>query len=73
MTGIKNELQRIILGDEQIGNASKPKTVQNFLRRNAEISYGSQDKKSVKREEEKHLLNFVLKQNLNNFAPRKYY
>jgi len=64
MTEIKNELQRIILGDEQIGDANKLKTVQNFLRRNAEISYGSQDKKSVKREEEKHLLNFASTQNL---------
>ena len=64
MTKIKDELQRIIFGNEQVGNAGKLKTVQNFLRRNAEISYGSQDKKSVKKEEEKHLLNFASAQNL---------
>jgi len=59
MTRIKDELQRIIWGNEQIGDADKLKTVQNFLKRNAEISYGSQDKKFVKREEEKCLLNFA--------------
>ena len=64
MTGIKNELQNIIFGNEQIGNAGKLKTAQNFLRRNAEIGYGSPDKKFIKREEEKHLLNFASVQNL---------
>ena len=64
MTKIRNELQRIIFGNEQIGNKDKLKTVQNFLRGNAEIGYGSSDKKFVKREEEKCLLNFATAQNL---------
>jgi hypothetical protein len=64
MIEIKNELQHIIFGNEQIGNADKLKTVQNFLRGNAEICYGSQDKKSVKREEKEQLLNFASAQNL---------
>ena len=64
MSEIKNELQSIILGNEQIGNANQLKTMQNFLRRNAEIDYRSSDKKSVKREEEKSILSFVSSQNL---------
>jgi hypothetical protein len=64
MIEIKNELQRIILGNGQISNANKLKTVQNFLRGNATICYGSQNKKSLKGEEEKHLLNFASTHNL---------
>ena len=64
MTKIKDELQSIIFGNEQISNADKLKTLQNFFRRDAEIDYGSQDKKFVKREEEKCLLNLVATQNL---------
>lgn len=61
---IKNELQRIILGDEQVGDAGKLKAVQNFLRRNAEIGYGSKEQKLVKKEEEKHLIHFATTQKL---------
>ena len=64
MAKIKDELQCIIFGNEQISDADKLKTVQNFFRRNAKIDYGSQDKKFVKREEEKHLLNLAATQNL---------
>ena len=64
MLEIKNELQSIIFGNEQIGNANQLKTIQNFLRRNAEISYGGSDKKSIKREEEKSILSFATTQNL---------
>lgn len=56
---VKNELQRIILGNEQAGDAGKLKTVQNFLRGNAQIGYGSQEQKLVKKEEEKHLIDFL--------------
>ncbi len=52
------------MGNEQISDAGKLKTVQNFLRGNAEISYRSQNKKFIKKEEEKHLLNFASVQNL---------
>ncbi|MDF9829593.1 hypothetical protein [Parabacteroides sp. PF5-6] len=55
MDQIKNELQRIILGDEQVGDTSKLKAIQSFLRKNAGISYGSEKPKSIKREEEKLL------------------
>jgi hypothetical protein len=51
-------MPRIILGNEQIGDKNQLKTVRNFIRRNAQIGYGSEDQKSVKRKEEKHLLNF---------------
>ena len=64
MTIIKNELQHIILGNEQIGSAGKLKTVQNFLRGNAEIGYGGSNKKLIKREEEKLLLSFATTENL---------
>ena len=64
MTGIKYELQRIIFGNGQIGNASKLKAVQNFLRGNAEICYGSQDKKQLRKKEEELLLDFASIQNL---------
>ncbi|MDR1584968.1 MAG: hypothetical protein LBS07_02170 [Prevotellaceae bacterium] len=61
---IKDELQCIILGNEYVGNANQLKIVQNFLRGNAQISYGSQDKKFVKRQEEKYLINFAETNNL---------
>jgi len=61
---IKNELQFIIWGNEQIGNEDQLKTVQRFLRRNAEICYGGTDKKSIKRKEEECLLNFAAANNL---------
>jgi len=64
MTKIKNELQSIILGNGQIGKTNKLKAVQTFLRRNENICYGCPNKKSVKKEEEKQLLNFASTQNL---------
>jgi len=64
MLQIKNELRSIILGDEQTGDASQLKTMQNFLRRNAKIHYGSPDKKSIKRKEEEFILNLIPIQNL---------
>ena len=53
MTKIKDELQRIICGNEQIGNADKLNITQNFLRKDAEICCKGQGKKCIKREEEK--------------------
>jgi len=64
MLEIKNELQRIILGNGQIGNTDKLKTVQNFLRGNEKIGYGSQRKKFIRKEEENYLLEFASDHNL---------
>ena len=64
MKKIKNELQSIIFGNEQVSDVDKLKTLQNFFRRDAKIDYGSQDKKFVKRKEEKCLLNLIATQNL---------
>lgn len=64
MTNIKDELQHIILGDEQTGYTGKLKAIQSFLRGNAEIRYGSEKPKSIKREEEKHLINYAIAHNL---------
>ncbi|MDR0205647.1 MAG: aminotransferase class I/II-fold pyridoxal phosphate-dependent enzyme [Bacteroidales bacterium] len=63
MTIIKNELQSIILGNGQIGKTNKLKAVQTFLRRNENICYECSDKKFIKKEEEKQLLNFAFTQN----------
>jgi hypothetical protein len=64
MSGVKNELQRIILGNGPISSANKLKTVQSFLRGNAEICYRSQNKKLIKKEEENYLLTFASANNL---------
>jgi len=64
MKGIKYELQNIILGNDPVGETDKIKTVQRFLRGNAEISGGSKKQKPVKKEEEKHLLTFCTTQHL---------
>jgi len=64
MPEIKNELQNIILGNEQISNKSQLKAIQHFLRRNEEIDYESPNKKSIKREEEKYILSFAAARNL---------
>jgi len=64
MKQIKDELQSIIFGNEQISSTDKLKALQNFFRRDAKINYGSQDKKFVKKEEEKYILNLITTQNL---------
>ncbi|MBS1736907.1 MAG: hypothetical protein JSS98_09950 [Bacteroidetes bacterium] len=59
MKNIKNELQNIICSDEPFGKASKLKKVQNFLRRNAKTSAGTQKKQFLKSEETVTLIDFA--------------
>jgi hypothetical protein len=59
MKNIKDELQHIIFGDEQIGRTSQLKKIQTFLRRYAETSSSTQNQKRFKSEETAELINFV--------------
>jgi hypothetical protein len=59
MKGIKDELQGIISGNEQVSDAGKLKVVQDFLAGDAGIGRCGKDKKLVKGEEEGRLLSFA--------------
>ena len=64
MKNIKNELQNIIIRDGSVGSTSQLKKVQNFLRTNEKASFRFEKSKRLKSEEEIHLINFALKENL---------
>ena len=64
MTGVKNELQDIIIGNGSIGSTSKLKKVQNFLSRYAQTSSRAEKQKYIKSEEEKLLIDFAREENL---------
>jgi len=59
MKNIKDELQNIILGDEQVGGTSQLKKTQTFLRRHAETSGSSKEQKRFKGEETAELITFA--------------
>lgn len=69
MKNIKYELQHIIQGDGEQGNPSLIKTIQNFLRRNEKTSAKYSQKKLLKSEEEKCLINFITENSLFYSAP----
>lgn len=69
MKNIKYELQHIIQGDGEQGNPSLIKTIQNFLRRNEETSTKYSQKKLLKSEEEKCLIDFITENSLFYSAP----
>lgn len=69
MKNIKYELQHIIQGDGEQGNSSLIKTIQNFLRRNEKTSAKYSQKKLLKSEEEKCLINFITENSLFYSAP----
>ncbi len=64
MKNIKDELQNIIIGDGQTGNASQLKKTQNFLRRNAQTGIRTEKQKPIKSEEEIRLIEFAQKENI---------
>lgn len=64
MKRIKDELRNIIIGNGQLGNTSQIKKIQNFLRRYAETSVGTKNKKYLKSEEEINLIDFAKGENL---------
>ena len=59
MKGIKDELQNIILGDEQIGSDSQLKKAQTFLREYAGTSIPFEKQQHFKDEETAALIAFV--------------
>lgn len=64
MKSIKDELQDIILGDEQISRDSQLKKIQSFLRRYAETSVLSEKQQRFKDEETSALIAFAKEKNL---------
>jgi len=64
MKNIKDELQNIILGDEQVGSGSQLKKIQNFLRGYAETSVSSEKQQRFKDEETAALIAFATEQGL---------
>ena len=64
MKNIKDELQNIILGDEQIGSDSQLKKVQSFLRGHAGASIPSEKQQHFKDEETAALIAFATKAGL---------
>ena len=69
MKNIKNELQRIILGDEPAGQASQLKKVQRFLRSNAETSFVAEKQQQFKSKEAAALLAFAERENITYTPP----
>jgi hypothetical protein len=59
MKNIKDELQRIILGHEPVGQANQLKKIQRFLRSNAETSLATKKQQRFKSEETAALLTFA--------------
>jgi hypothetical protein len=59
MKNIKDELQNIILGDEQIGRGSKLKEAQSFLRGYAETSIPTEKQQRFKDEEATAIITFA--------------
>jgi hypothetical protein len=64
MKNIKDELQHIILGDEQVGGTSQLKKTQTFLRRHAETGSSAQKQERFKGEEAAELINFAHREKL---------
>jgi hypothetical protein len=64
MKSIKDELQNIILGDEQIGPGSQLKKAQGFLRGYAETSISSKEQQHFKDQETAALIAFATEENL---------
>ena len=64
MKNIKDELQNIILGDEQIGTGSQLKKAQSFLRGYAETSISFKKQQCFKDKETAALIAFAKKENL---------
>ncbi|MES2807753.1 MAG: hypothetical protein V4619_03965 [Bacteroidota bacterium] len=60
MKSIKDELQNIILGDEQVGPDSKLKKTQSFLRGYAEASISAEKQQRFKDQEAAALIAFAL-------------
>ncbi|MGK9119909.1 hypothetical protein [Olivibacter jilunii] len=67
MTGVKDELQDIIIGNGSIGSTSKLKKAQNFLSRYAQTSSRAEKQKYIKSEEEKLLIDFARRANRRYF------
>ncbi len=61
---IRDELQRIIFRNGEAGRSGKLKKTQDFLRRNAETSGGSENQKPLKREEAVCLALFAREEDL---------
>jgi hypothetical protein len=64
MKHIKDELQSIIIGNGQNGDASQLKKVHHFLRGNAQAGSGSEKQKRIKSEEAQLLIGFAQQENL---------
>lgn len=64
MNKIKNELQRIIFGNGQDGQANQLQKVQRFLNTNAETSFTAEKQQQFKSEETAKLLAFAEKEKL---------
>lgn len=69
MKNIKDELQNIILGDEQIGSDSQLKKVQNFLKGYAETSISTKEQQCFKDEETAAFITFAKAENLFYIYP----
>jgi len=69
MKNVKDELQNIVLGDEQIGPDSRLKKAQNFLRGYAEASLPIEKQQRFKDKETAALITFATEENLLYTTP----